>query len=519
MRLLTSQVFHLATFLLVFNLIACTKSGDSGSENTQTTNQRADQGSSPVSAEALNTESLERRIRESFLVTLGYFCETNLKKVATKGSAVLTYDASISCEHRPGYNPQAPNDIGIDEFFSVIDTLRADLSALNIRGDATSDHQLMVKALEHALSTGDGKALIDVKNGYEKDLRARKAMLAKLNMKITRHPYVYPKPSHDTIEWIDGASHDVSLAQGVAQICIIQPARPAWSGESVWLTKSDRYTTARLAARRAAELVFASIGADNTFTPAGLSSMWSMTAPKDFLSSFFWYDAGSLFCPDQKGPVELDKMVNAIKSGEFASQWAALPTLSGYSVISLNGAYAPGGVPEVGKVLGGTMISMQSISPPVDGREFGVALTLRIPHKMPSRALELAAATARITFDASVEAMRIRGDYMRAIREAAPNRKDYPNWTAISFASMTSDKKFNYADEFVKDVEAARKNFAVKEKWLDQFVNWDTKDGANDPSFSDCRRGNYLPRIVFDTSRARSIIVCGGTQPVYYVHE
>lgn len=517
------KVCRLALALFLAHLTACTNSQSPASgQGSPTAQESLTQGQTIAAqnpAATLSTSAIEARIRETFLVKIGEHCDVNLKKDSVRGSADLAYEATIYCGEHPPYRDGRYVQISIEDFFSLIDLIQSDAKELQARQDATADNQQLVSAFEKMFASGNGKELIKTKIGYRNDIQARKAMLAMLNMTITRHPYTNKKAAYDSVEWIDGASRDVSLAAAIAQICVIQSDDPTWNGEQVWLTKSDQYTPSHLVARKAAKLVFASVGADSTFTPPGQGSDWSMTTPDDFLSSFFWYDAGSRFCPDKNGPIELDKMINAIKSGEFARQWAALPTLSGLSHISLNGAYATSWAPEPGQVLSGTWINVQTISPPVGDRHYGVALTLRIPHKMPSRALEFTAETAKITFDAAVDGMKIRDELTREIRATGSTRREFNGWTAVSFASISKEARYFYADEFVNDVNVARKAFANKDEWLDAFVNYDTKKGASDQEFYNCRRTNVLPEIIFDASRRFGRFACEGGKPVWYMNE
>lgn len=504
------------TFVLA-NCLGCTKTGGSEPNGaTPDTTVPTVNGSLPAAA-TLDTQALDRRIRETVLVTLDPYCNNELKKVADERSADLKFKATIDCKNEPPYGrTKDARDISISEFFAIIDSIQTDLASLKVRTDATPEQRQMVEAFEQAFKEKEGKVLLETKDHYEKDFRARTSMLATLNMKITRHPYANWRQAHDTVEWIEGASRDVSLAAGVRQICKIHKEEPSWYGGALWITKENRYTTAHETARMVSELVFASVGAETSFTPPGIETNWVMTGVKELLQAYFGYWSGNDICYQDGGIEELEKMVTMIKSGEWARKWAALPKVSTKSPIylhdSMSSAPSDDGVTHFSK------LSVEFTQQPYEGHLFKAGFNIQIYRHTPSQALDLAASTATQGIKALDEVVALTQEFTQAIREAAPTRKDYPGWVAVTFASLSATPGI-YVRDIIQDTKNAREAINNKDKWLPMFVKYDTIEKANDYEFSNCRRTNVLPRLVYNSKQDFSTIKCKGGELIWYVRE
>lgn len=502
--------------LVLANGLGCSKTGDSEPNGaTPGTTSPTVNGSIPAAA-TLDTQALDRRIRETVLVTLDPYCNNELKKVADEKSADLKFKATIDCKNEPPYGrTKDARDISISEFFATIDSIQTDLASLKVRTDATPEQRQMVEAFEQAFKEKEGKVLLETKDHYDKDFRARTAMLATLNMKITRHPS-YERQAYDTVEWIDGASRDVSLAAGVRQICKIHKEEPHWYGGALWITKENRYTTAHETARMVSELVFASVGAETSFRPNGIETNWVMTGVKEYLQAYFGYN-GNDICYQDGGIEELEKMVTMIKSGEWARKWAALPKVSMTSTIYLHDSMSS--APYDDGVIHFSKLFVEFTQQRYEGHLFKVGFNIPIYRLTPSQALDLAASTATQGIKALDEVVALTQEFTQAIREAAPTRKEYSGWVAVSFASLSATPAGVYVHDIIQDTKIAREAISIKDKWLPMFVKYDTIEKANDYEFSSCRRTNVLPRLVYNSKQDFSTIKCKGGELIWFVRE
>jgi hypothetical protein len=262
--------------------------------------------------------------------------------------------------------------------------------------------------------------------------------------------------------------------------------------------------------------MFASVGAETSFTPPGIETKWVMTGVKELSKSYFGYWNGNDICAQQGGIEELDKMITMIKSGEWARKWAALPKVSTTSTIYLHDSV--GSTPNEEGVTLLSKVSVEFTQQRYDGHAFKAGFNIKIDRHTPSQALGLAASTATQGLKALDEVVALTQEYAQAIREAAPTRKDYSGWASVTFASLDATPG-NYVGDLIEDVKNARATLNNKGEWLTALVEYDTVNKANDAAFSDCRRANVLPRLVFNHQRDFSAIKCNSGELVWFVRD